>query len=150
MPRRFCLLTDFVAELGAVVDEEFHFALTAVLEDLGLDVAGVGAADRLGVAGVVGATIGDQWNSPNIPQNPSIPSHLPDDLEDTGGGLSGASASGHDVGEGHDGESEDGLVEQHVCRFECGVKEWKESHSESRDFQRECRESARQRVTKLG
>lgn len=38
---------------------------------------------------------------------------LPDNLEDTGWGLRGGGASGHDVGQGHDGHGEDGLVEDH-------------------------------------
>lgn len=74
MPRRWCILTNFVAELGAVVDEELHILVAAFLGDLRLDLAGVGATDSLGVAGVVGATIGDQWNSPHIPASSSNPS----------------------------------------------------------------------------
>jgi len=66
------ILTNFVAELSAVVDEELQgsLAVGAVLGDLRLDLASVGATDSLGVGRVVGAAEGvDQLrNSPNIPR----------------------------------------------------------------------------------
>lgn len=141
MSGNMSILTNFVAKFGAVVDEELHVLVAAVLGDLRLDLASIGATDSLGVAGVVGATIGDQWNSPNIPSS-FIPPNLPNDLEETGGDGVGVGACGHDVGEGHDGDGEDGLVEQHGdcdCEGMWLSKGLERSRSESRDFQRECR-----------
>lgn len=59
-----------MAELGTVVDEELEgsFFVVAVLGDLGLDLLGIRAADGLGVARVVGVTVGDQRSSPSIPR----------------------------------------------------------------------------------
>jgi hypothetical protein len=71
MSRRSSILTNFVAKLGAVVDEELQSGvglIAAALGDLGLDLAGIGAADSLGVARVVGVAMGDQWSS-NIPRD---------------------------------------------------------------------------------
>jgi hypothetical protein len=54
------ILTNFVTELGAVVGEELQgsIAVGTVLGDLGLNLAGVGATDSLGVGRVVGAAEG--------------------------------------------------------------------------------------------
>jgi hypothetical protein len=67
------ILTNFVAELGAVVGEELQgsIAVGAVLGDLSLNLAGVGTTDSLGVGRVGGAAEGvDQLrNPPNIPHS---------------------------------------------------------------------------------
>lgn len=70
MPRGLSVLTNFVAELRTVVDEELEgsFTVVALLRDLGLDLLGIRAADGLGIARVVGATVGDQQSPPSIPR----------------------------------------------------------------------------------
>lgn len=50
---------------------------------------------------------------------PSIPSNIPDDLQNTGRGLRG----NHNVSQSHNGNGKDGLVEEHDERWEIGDRE---------------------------
>lgn len=109
-----------MAELGAVVDEELQggLAIGTVLGDIGLDLAGARAADslRIGRVGLVARC--HQLRTPlGIP---SIPSNIPDDLENTGRGLH--SSGSHDVSQSHNGNGKDGLVEEHDERME--IRDW--------------------------
>lgn len=114
------ILTNFVAELGAVVGEELQggLAVGAALGDIRLDLAGIGTTDglRIGWVGLVAINHQTFVLNTTWPLIPSIPSNLPDDLENAGRSLDGV--GGHNVSQSHHGDDEDGLVEEHDERLE--------------------------------
>lgn len=117
------ILTNFVAEQGAVVDEEFQgsLAIGTVLGNIRLDLASARAADslRIGRVGLVARC--HQLRTP-LAFLPFL-RDIPDDFENTGRGLHGGGS--HNISQSHNGHGEDRLVEEHGERLEVGDRNHK-------------------------
>lgn len=105
------ILTNFVAGGVAGVGEERQGRLrlvTALARDIGFHLLGIGTADGREVVWVGRVAGGCQLRDRTGP-SPVLRGDLPHDRKETGGGLAGRD----EAGEGHEGQSESRLLEEH-------------------------------------